>query len=193
MVARAWMRKSCRDITINVLSALQQAENSAVEIVLANMDDEEAKAAGVVWQELTLITRGEAGRIVAAAEDENGFEAWRLLARRSQGGGPTRAKTLMSLILGYSFETAKIMDQLAQWERLIAQYEKGPPPKKFDDDVKMSILLSNSQGDIRKKLRENLLRINDYEMAKKYVQELVDLNLTDGKGQKDRTRWTCRR
>ena len=91
-------------------SAEAQAEPISGE-TLGGVDSAE-ELAPLVWQELVLATRGEALRIVRGAEDENGFEAWRLLARRARGGGLSRRRALLNVLLKWKFPTATVTDQL---------------------------------------------------------------------------------
>ena len=120
-VARAYLRKSGGDDGRELLRLLMEAETTQDAIPMLPMTVERARLAGKVWQELSLLCRGEAGRVVQSVEIENGFEAWRLLSRRARGGGQTRAKTLLSVVRSFRFDTKTILDDLNRWEKLIAQ------------------------------------------------------------------------
>ncbi len=139
------------------------------------MTVERARLAGKVWQELSLLCRGEAGRVVQSVEIENGFEAWRLLSRRARGGGQTRAKTLLSFVLSFKFETKTILDDLNRWEKLIAQYEAGPPVREFGDDLRVSTVMANTRGALAQKFAEQLLTLDRYDQVKRYAEQYCDM------------------
>jgi hypothetical protein len=174
-VARAYLRKAGGDDGTEVLRLLVEAEATQDVIPLGTMVADRARQAGKVWQELSLMCRGEAGRVVQSVEIENGFEAWRLLSRRARGGGQTRAKTLLSVVLSFKFDTKTILDDLNRWEKLISQYEAGPPVREFGDDLRVSTVIANTRGALAQKFAEQLLTLDRYDQVKRYAEQYCDM------------------
>ena len=65
--------------------------------------------------------------VMGIEEDDNGFLAYRVLARRAESGADLRATTLLNHILQFDFRGRDFRDRLVQWEAPVRKYERQRP------------------------------------------------------------------
>ncbi len=89
-----------RHAPLEVTALLQASEASVVTITSSTVtSDENKKISAQVMTDLALKTADKARRIcMSVAEPDNGFECWRLLCKRGQGGGAALKVGLLNQI-----------------------------------------------------------------------------------------------
>ena len=113
-----WTRRHDRRMTELMLRASEQL----VPVDITDMTDEAVVLSGRLMSDLAAKTCDRARRLLMTLEDQgNGFEAWRRLCEKGQGGGRLRKVGLLNQILQYKFQAKDFMDSFMQFEGLIKQ------------------------------------------------------------------------
>ena len=93
-----------RHDALQMSTLLEAAENRREQVSVGTMEDDVRKLAGLVMTDIALKTSDRALRIVmSVAESDNGFEAWRLLCKKGEGGGAYKRTGLLNTILKHDF------------------------------------------------------------------------------------------
>jgi len=109
---------------------------------------------------------------MSVAEPDNGFECWRLLCKRGQGGGAALKVGLLNQILQFDFK-GDFGDRILVLEGLVRSYEKGlTDGSELDTAVKVATIVNGSTG----KLRDQLVarQFATYDLLHGFIDEYFD-------------------
>ena len=112
-------------------------------------------------------------------QDENGFEAWRLLLEEHLPHTRARSLQLLSNLIHTKFDAKRTtMENILKFEDSIEEYEKSSGDV-VQDDLKVSVVLGNTEGPLRQHLILNVKETAKYSTLRQF---LVSYEQT--------TRWT---
>ena len=128
---------------------------------------------------LTSFTKGRPLRTIKQVQDENGFEAWRLLLEEHLPHTRARSLQLLSNLIHTKFDSKRTtMENILKFEDSIEEYEKSSGDT-VQDDLKVSVVLGNTEGPLRQHLLLNVKETTKYSTPRQF---LVSYEQT--------TRWT---
>ena len=147
IVARSYIRRHGAAVP----GLLREAEAKEEKVLTENLTEVALKQAGRIMSDLTALCSESALRTIMALEDtdeaDNGFEAWRLLARRAQGGRGLRTMGLLQAIMDFDFRGPNYLDRLMVWKGLVREYEKRLPGDEIlADDIKRASVQKRPQN-----------------------------------------------
>eukprot|EP00971_Amphidinium_carterae_P168430 3337131-Amphidinium_carterae.1 len=90
-------------------------------------------------------TSGKALTLVMAVEPLNGAAAWASLKKEFRPEIASRHNAMLGLLNPQFVASRPFHEQLAEWKRRIAEYERATS-KKFEDDTKIAVLTHASPG-----------------------------------------------
>ena len=128
---------------------------------------------------LASYTTGRPLRTIKQVQDENGFEAWRLLLEEHLPRTRARSLQLLSNLIHTKFDSKRTtMENILKFEDSIEEYEKSSSDS-VQDDLKVSVVLGNTEGPLRQHLLLNVKETTKYSTLRQF---LVSYEQT--------TRWT---
>ena len=128
---------------------------------------------------LTSYTKGRPLRTIKQVQDENGFEAWRLLLEEHLPHTRARSLQLLSNLIHTKFNSKRTtMENILKFEDSIEEYEKSSGDS-VQDDLKVSVVLGHAEGPLRQHLLLNVKETTKYSTLRQF---LVSYEQT--------TRWT---
>eukprot|EP00971_Amphidinium_carterae_P330422 6463440-Amphidinium_carterae.1 len=116
---------------------------------LLDMDEHEQALAKSLYHMLLQATSGKALTLVMAGEPLNGAAAWASLKREFRLEIASRHNAMLMGLLNPQFNSSRpFHEQLAEWKRRIAEYERATS-KQFEDDTKIAVLTHAAPGSWR--------------------------------------------
>ena len=139
---RSWCAAMDREAAVD----MARARLSEDVIDGASLGPLRAQRSARIFYALVMLSDGAALRIVRSVGDENGFEAYRLLARRYDPRSQARTLSKLHQILGFDFgdSSGALLDRVTAWERLIQEYD-GISAEPVADTLKVAVLLGKVQ------------------------------------------------
>ena len=131
--------------------ALERLEADTTELV----DTELVKFSRQLHYLLTQITSESARLVVRGNTELNGFESWRLLARRFSLPGTALDISLLTRVLEFKFRPDHFEQDYSEWETLKARYER-QSGSALPDSILVATLLSKTTGALQQHLRLNV-------------------------------------
>jgi hypothetical protein len=121
------------------------------------------------------LVENEAITIMQNTAIDHGFEAWRKLNKRfhPQTGGRKRSN-LDAIIRPGNFKLTELQQAIETWEKKITDYEFRNKPKRIEEDIKMSTLVSMCPKVLSTHLDLNSTRYADYYMLRAEVVAFVE-------------------
>ena len=112
-------------------------------------------------------------------QDENGFEAWRLLLEEHLPHTRARSLQLLSNLIHTKFDSKRTtMKNILKFEDSIEEYEKSSGDT-VQGDLKVSVVLGNTEGPLRQHLLLNVKETTKYSTLRQFLVSY-----------KQTTRWT---
>ena len=175
-VVRSYMRRHGSDVP----GLLRQAERTETVLELSEMTDEAKKKAGKVMSDLTSLTRGNALRLISSLEgtpeEDNGFEAWRLLYYRATGGGTQKGLGMLTHILEYNFNDGFYLDRLTEWEALVRRYERTlDVAENIPDSVLRAAVQKQAPEALKKQLVQKADTLKTWPQMRAYIEEFYNV------------------
>eukprot|EP00971_Amphidinium_carterae_P330558 6463670-Amphidinium_carterae.1 len=128
------------------------AECDVDEVKTANMDADARILAGKVMTDLALKTTGAAKRLIMTTEEtENGFLAFRDLARRAEAGSGLKGNNVT-----------------------YGDSQLEPSQQGLSDAVRISVVTSGVTGDLRKQLLARTTSFASYSSMRKFILDYLD-------------------
>ena len=126
--------------------------------------------------DLTALCSESALRTIMALEDtaeaDNGFEAWRLLARRAQGGRGLRTMGLLQAIMDFDFRGPNYLDRLMVWKGLVREYEKRLPGDEIlADDIKRASVQKKAPPALKAQLLARVDTLTTWSAMDRFIEE----------------------
>eukprot|EP00971_Amphidinium_carterae_P091178 1804676-Amphidinium_carterae.1 len=117
-------------------------------------------------------TKARALSLVMAAEEGNGYLAWRALMKEYKPSLASRHNAMLVAVLSPKFVDSKpFSEQMVEWRRLVEQYKRASG-KDVDNSMKVAILTQHAPGKMRQVVVQAAARCgNDYV---KFEKELWD-------------------
>ena len=141
--------------------ALERLEADTTELV----DTELVKFSRQLHYLLTQITSESARLVVRGNTELNGFESWRLLARRFSLPGTALDISLLTRVLEFKFRPDHFEEDYSEWETLKARYER-----QSGSALPGSILVaSKTAGALQQHLRLNVRSLDTYETVRNVI------------------------
>jgi hypothetical protein len=139
-----------------------------VEVIIPPGAD--AKDAGrQLYAVLAQLCEGEALDLVQNVESANGWEAWRVLAKRFDPQGAGRRRNVMSqLIQPGSYDVRELNSAMNKWEEKVRLYEKRSGTK-LPEDMKSAILTEMTKGSLKEHLILNAAKLKDYDSVREDI------------------------
>lgn len=116
------------------------------------------------------LCEGEAPGQVRHVTESNGWEAWRMIARRFDLQGAGRRRSIMSQLLQPgSFGVKELNSAVANWGEKVRIYERrtGRP---LPDDIKAPVLTEMAQGNPKEHLILNASKLKTYASVREEIQ-----------------------
>ena len=108
-----------------MLTEMTVATESEKEIQMVSITLEQQKRAEKLYSLLSMLMRNRPQRLVRGVQDQNGYEAWRVLVRDMQPPTRQRGLALIQSLNKIKFEQGKsVAEQLPQFELMVREYEK---------------------------------------------------------------------
>ena len=145
-------------------SALERLEADTTELV----DTELVKFSRQLHYLLTQITSESARLVVRGNTELNGFESWRLLARRFSLPGTALDISLLTRVLEFKFRPDHFEQDYSEWETLKARYER-QSGSALPDSILVATLLSKTTGALQQHLRLNVRSLDTYETVRNVI------------------------
>ena len=117
---------------------------------------------------LTQITSDSARLVVRGNTELNGFESWRLLARRFSLPGTALDISLLTRVLEFKFRPDHFEQDYSEWETLKARYER-QSGSALPDSILVATLLSKTTGALQQHLRLNVRSLDTYETVRNVI------------------------
>ena len=143
---------------------LERLEVDTTELV----DTELVKFSRQLHYLLTQITSGSARLVVRGNTELNGFESWRLLARRFSLPGTALDISLLTRVLEFKFRPDHFEQDYSEWETLKARYER-QSGSALPDSILVATLLSKTTGALQQHLRLNVRSLDTYETVRNVI------------------------
>ena len=150
---KQWMAIQSEEFTADFEKAEQ-----ADDIVAFEAYSPEIRARSVrLYAVLSTYLRGRPLRILRSVKQNDGYRVWRMLKDELQPSSRPRALALAQALVKFPpyREGGSLLDYTLAYERLILEYEK-LSPYPYDDNLKISTLMSGLPADVRKYLELNL-------------------------------------
>ena len=144
--------------------ALERLEANETELV----DTELVKFSRQLHYLLTQITSESARLVVRGNVEMNGFESWRLLARRFSLPGTALDISLLTRVLEFKFRTEQFEQDFSEWETLKARYERQSGTA-LPDSILVATLLNKTSGTLQQHLRLNVRSLDTYETVRNVI------------------------
>ena len=144
--------------------ALERLEADTTELV----DTELVKFSRQLHYLLTQITSESARLVVRGNTELNGFESWRLLARRFSLPGTALDISLLTRVLEFKFRSDHFEQDYSEWETLKARYER-QSGSALPDSILVATLLSKTTGALQQHLRLNVRPLDTYETVRNVI------------------------
>ena len=144
--------------------ALERLEADTTELV----DTELVKFSRQLHYLLTQITSESARLVVRGNTELNGFESWRLLARRFSPPGTALDISLLTRVLEFKFRPDHFEQDYSEWETLKARYER-QSRSALPDSILVATLLSKTTGALQQHLRLNVRSLDTYETVRNVI------------------------
>ena len=144
--------------------ALERLEADTTELV----DTELVKFSRQLHYLLTQITSESARLVVRGITELNGFESWRLLARRFSLPGTALDISLLTRVLEFKFRPDHFEQDYSEWETLKARYER-QSGSALPDSILVATLLSKTTGALQQHLRLNVRSLDTYETVRNVI------------------------
>ena len=141
-------------------SALERLEADTTELV----DTELVKFS----RQLTQITSESARLVVQGNTELNGFESWRLLARRFSLPGTALDISLLTRVLEFKFRPDHFEQDHSEWKTLKARYER-QSGSALPDSILVATLLSKTTGALQQHLKLNVRSLDTYETVRNVI------------------------
>ena len=129
---------------------------------------------------LATLTTGGSLRLVQRVPNRNGFEAWRQMAAENAPKTAGRRFAMLQAVLqpGMGDNPAKFEETWKSWEHQMDIYEKLSSTK-FDDDVKISVVLRECPQKLRDHLLVNSQQFeSNYNKLRAIIQAYLNTNKT---------------
>ena len=97
----------------------------------------------------------------------NGFESWRLLARRFSLPGTALDISLLTRVLEFKFRTEQFEQDFSEWETLKARYERQSGTALHS--ILVATLLNKTSGTLQQHLRLNVRSLDTYETVRNVI------------------------
>ena len=117
---------------------------------------------------LTQITSESARLVVRGNTELNGFESWRLLARRFSLPGTALDISVLTRVLEFKFRPDHFEQDYSEWETLKARYER-QSGSALPDSILVASLLSKTTGALQQHLRLNVRSLDTYETVRNVI------------------------
>ena len=106
--------------------------------------------------------------VVRGNVELNGFETWRLLARRFSLPRTALDISLLTRVLEFRFRSDHFEQDFSEWETLKARYERqaGAP---LPDNILVATLLNRTTGPLQQHLRLNVRTMDTYEAVREVI------------------------
>ena len=151
--------------------ATAQITDDALERFEANetesVDTELVKFSRQLHYLLTQITSESARLVVRGNVEMNGFESWRLLARRFSLPGTALDISLLTRVLEFKFRTEQFEQDFSEWETLKARYERQSGTALHS--ILVATLLNKTSGTLQQHLRLNVRSLDTYETVRNVI------------------------
>ena len=98
----------------------------------------------------------------------NGFESWRLLARRFSLPGTALDISLLTRVLEFKFRTEQFEQDFSEWETLKARYERQSGTA-LPDGILVATLLNKTSGTLQQHLRLNVRSLDTYKTVRNVI------------------------
>ena len=115
---------------------------------------------------LTQITSESARLLVRGNTELNGFESFRLLARRFSLPGTALDISLLTRVLEFKFRHFE--EDFSEWETLTARYGR-QSGSALPDSILVATLLSKKTGALQQHLRLNVRSLDTYETVRNVI------------------------
>ena len=156
-----------------MLTEMTVATESEKEMQMVSIALDQQKRAEKLYSLLSMLMRNRPQRLVRGVQDQNGYEAWRVLVRDMQP--PTRQSglALIQSLNKIKFDQGKsVAEQLPQFELLVREYEK-TSGNTYPDDLKVAAVVSALPSTMRMHIQMHITEKTTYEDVKRRI-ELVE-------------------
>ena len=166
----SWQVKACLSLfKVEALRVLEDAELASSPITDSPLERLEADTTELVDTELVKFSRQLHYLLTQiTSESLNGFESWRLLARRFSLPGTARDISLLTRVLESKFRPDHFEQYYSEWETLKARYER-QSGSALPDSILVATLLSKTTGALQQHLRLNVRSLDTYEIVRKVI------------------------
>ena len=144
--------------------ALERLEANEIELV----DAELVKFSRQLHYLLTQITSESAQLVVRGNVEMNGFESWRLLARRFSQPGTALDISLLTRVLEFKFRPDQFEQDYSEWEILKARYARQSGTA-LPDSMPVATLLRKTTGALQQHLRLNVRSLVTYDTVRNVI------------------------
>jgi len=106
-------------------------------------------------------------------EQNNGLEAWRILARRYQHVDGSSNLGRLRMILDFKFEAgSKYLDSLAAWELLVARFNESNPMEEISEAILKTVLIKGAPEPLKGHLEITGMQ-QDYREMRNAIESFV--------------------
>ena len=114
-------------------------------------------------------TTSESARLVVRGNIElNGFESWRLPAKRFSLPGTALDISLLTRVLEFKFRADQFEQDYSEWETLKARYE-GQSGSALPASILVATLLRKTTGAVQPHLRLNVWSLDTYDTVRNVI------------------------
>ena len=114
------------------------------------------------------ITSESARLVVRGNVEMNGFESWRLLAKRFSLPGTALDISLLTRVLEFKFRPDQFEQDYSEWETLKARYERHSGTA-LPDSILVATLLSKTARALQQHLRLNVRSLDTYDTVRNVI------------------------
>lgn len=165
-----------------MLTEMTVATESEKEIQMVSITLEQQKRAEKLYSLLSMLMRNRPQRLVRGVQDQNGYEAWRVLVRDMQPPTRQRGLALIQSLNKIKFEQGKsVAEQLPQFELMVREYEK-TSGNTYPDDLKVAAVVSALPSTMRMHIQMHITEVSTVWTADSNMQMPVKAHFDDDSG-----------
>jgi len=164
-------RAYCALLAPGMEEQMRAAEAMRTTIVMAELSQVAKHNARLLFATLVFTCRGVAAFILRRVQDNNGFEAWRMLCGRFEQTTTVTAAGTLRAILRFSFAggVETIEQKLAEFDMLCVEYERTAFPESIGDSVRIGLLVEGLSEPLKSHAELNADRYTTWSELKQLV------------------------
>ena len=157
-------------IDSQLLKDMKNVEKTATEIKMSSLNEEVKPRSEKLYSMLSMLMKNRPLRLVRGVQEQNGFEAWRVLMKDMQPSTRQRSLALVQALNKVKFDSSKsVTEQLPQFETMVREYERVSQTT-YHEDLKVAAILTALPSALRTSLQMVISDSTTYEDIKSKIE-----------------------